>query len=811
MNNVKNSQNSKEETNKYKKPFYLMTLEDNNGECKQIKIYQDSDPFELSYNFCKENNLDFESMKYVKKYIKKIVKKFKEDKNYIMIDEEYYEDENEDENEDEYKKKINYNEGKNNKNKKSTKELICSLVKKNIKLNHSKINRIAPLQIKINEDIQKINNLKKNELFNSSDFEKKFKKKDILRNNNIKKKGYNLGKKNKNIDNKKINTFCYTNDSYENGVPELKNNNSINMIKNTTKFSKNNELSNEAKEENDIIKSSNRKFENEDDSQEDKSSSKKEKKKVKIDLKDSNNKERENKFNCYNFNKMINNINNNNYNYKNHINNNNCININNNNIFNNISPLTYNNEFHFNYINSKNSMEDALNFKSLGKINIISNRTTKRNSNNKFEDSTGFNTKTNSEKHSSTNLYSIEYKKIIDICKRLKTNKKKKKKNIISIDESKSSESNYSKEIQKNLLNDYNSASRNKKIRQISLNKEIIFNKLKELSSFEKKSMKKIHLRNKSLKYINFDNSIKSDNLKYDTEIFNQEEILKSFQYSYKNSINPYINLKKEIKPIVGLTHISKIIKRKNSKKNLENNLPKNAKISNNNLKNKQLIKSSHTSKNKYRGLKNFHLINNPHFKSNFIDFNNFKKNNSGLNYLLNASQTSKYKNYSNFSDRKYINKSFTNNPIIKKDINQQILYNILSDMFIFLLNEKSKFFDTTKSFSKILNIFSPEIKRIYIKMLDYLNKSKDGKLYKIINKNTFMNEMINAYNNILTKKEQNILLKRNKNINIQKEGLNNNLIFRSDNTSPKYFKNSLRTKIFRTKKSKFVNNTISF
>ena len=83
-------------------------------------------------------------------------------------------------------------------------------------------------------------------------------------------------------------------------------------------------------------------------------------------------------------------------------------------------------------------MEDALNFKSLGKINIISNRTTKRNSNNKFEDSTGFNTKTNSEKHSSTNLNSIEYKKIIDICKRLKTNKKKKKKNIISIDESKS-------------------------------------------------------------------------------------------------------------------------------------------------------------------------------------------------------------------------------------------------------------------------------------------------------------------------------------------------------------------------------------
>ena len=89
MNNVKNSQNSKEETNKYKKPFYLMTLEDNNGECKQIKIYQDSDPFELSYNFCKENNLDFESMKYVKKNIKEIIKKFNKDDQYIMVEEEY--------------------------------------------------------------------------------------------------------------------------------------------------------------------------------------------------------------------------------------------------------------------------------------------------------------------------------------------------------------------------------------------------------------------------------------------------------------------------------------------------------------------------------------------------------------------------------------------------------------------------------------------------------------------------------------------------------------------------------------------------
>ena len=136
MNNVKQFQKLKDESNKYKNnmPFYLLTLEViNNGEPKQIKIYPNSDPFELSYNFCKENNLDFESMKYVTKNIKEIVKKFNKDDLYIMVEEKYYEDE--DEFEDEYKKNVNYNEGKNSKNKKSTNELICRLVKKNIKLN----------------------------------------------------------------------------------------------------------------------------------------------------------------------------------------------------------------------------------------------------------------------------------------------------------------------------------------------------------------------------------------------------------------------------------------------------------------------------------------------------------------------------------------------------------------------------------------------------------------------------------------------------------------------------------------------------
>ena len=119
-NGIKNSQKNKDELNTFKNnlPFYLMTLVTNNGERKQIKIYQNSDPFQLSYNFCKDNNLDFESMKCVKKNIKEILQKFNEDDHYIKVDEEYYEDENENEDEEDYKKRINFKEGKKNKNKK---------------------------------------------------------------------------------------------------------------------------------------------------------------------------------------------------------------------------------------------------------------------------------------------------------------------------------------------------------------------------------------------------------------------------------------------------------------------------------------------------------------------------------------------------------------------------------------------------------------------------------------------------------------------------------------------------------------------
>jgi len=70
--------------------------------------------------------------------------------------------------------------------------------------------------------------------------------------------------------------------------------------------------------------------------------------------------------------------------------------------------------------------------------------------------------------------------------------KNKKKKNIVSFDNSKSLENNNSKEKIKTLLNDYkNSISKNKKIEQINLNKTDKFNNFRKLSSSEDSSKKK--------------------------------------------------------------------------------------------------------------------------------------------------------------------------------------------------------------------------------------------------------------------------------------------------------------------------------
>ena len=55
--------------------FYIMTLQAD-GQRHQIKIYENSNASELAFNFCKTYNLDFPTMKYLKKCIKQIIVNF---------------------------------------------------------------------------------------------------------------------------------------------------------------------------------------------------------------------------------------------------------------------------------------------------------------------------------------------------------------------------------------------------------------------------------------------------------------------------------------------------------------------------------------------------------------------------------------------------------------------------------------------------------------------------------------------------------------------------------------------------------------
>ena len=141
-NSMKNSNNNNNEINENNNinleerkdtQFYLITLEDSNGEHQQIRIFKNSDPSEIAFNFCKDNNLDFKSMKYIQKNIEKIIKQFDEpnhklfflDNSYSSIQEleeenlgseNTFKSKNSIINENNYYKDKNYIEKNNNEN-----------------------------------------------------------------------------------------------------------------------------------------------------------------------------------------------------------------------------------------------------------------------------------------------------------------------------------------------------------------------------------------------------------------------------------------------------------------------------------------------------------------------------------------------------------------------------------------------------------------------------------------------------------------------------------------------------------------------
>ena len=84
--NINNSNNKSNESSDFEKeeddqPFFIMTLEFEKGKYKKIKIYPDSDPTELAFNFCKVNNFDFTTMKYINSEIHNLLMKFKNNTN----------------------------------------------------------------------------------------------------------------------------------------------------------------------------------------------------------------------------------------------------------------------------------------------------------------------------------------------------------------------------------------------------------------------------------------------------------------------------------------------------------------------------------------------------------------------------------------------------------------------------------------------------------------------------------------------------------------------------------------------------------
>ena len=171
LNNNNNINEYLDNEKESEQPFFIMTLEFEKGKYKKIKIYPDSDPTELAFNFCKVNNLDFASMKYINSEIETLLMKFKSNSNLEEMTNnsiQEVEEENvitektlnsiEKSKEDLFKKDINE---KKSENKLSSQEYIYSSLE-----SEKKINNI--LNNNNNNKIKLLNS--KDEIFN---FEKK--------------------------------------------------------------------------------------------------------------------------------------------------------------------------------------------------------------------------------------------------------------------------------------------------------------------------------------------------------------------------------------------------------------------------------------------------------------------------------------------------------------------------------------------------------------------------------------------------------------------------------------------------------------
>ena len=56
-----------------KEPIYIMTLELEKGKPEKLKIFLDSDPLQIATDFCKEHNLDYNGLDYLRKRIENLL------------------------------------------------------------------------------------------------------------------------------------------------------------------------------------------------------------------------------------------------------------------------------------------------------------------------------------------------------------------------------------------------------------------------------------------------------------------------------------------------------------------------------------------------------------------------------------------------------------------------------------------------------------------------------------------------------------------------------------------------------------------
>ena len=180
--------------------FYLITLEDSNGEHQQIRIFRNSDAAEIAFNFCKENNLDYKSMKYIKKNIQKIIEGFDEpnhklfflDNSYssiqevdeenlvsenTLIDNEINKEKNGNKNRIKEIKFNNFNNNDNDKDREKKFNFINNIFDDNYNIKPEKDNEINNNQIYLEEnkesEIDEINNNIDNNINNGMKYKNK--------------------------------------------------------------------------------------------------------------------------------------------------------------------------------------------------------------------------------------------------------------------------------------------------------------------------------------------------------------------------------------------------------------------------------------------------------------------------------------------------------------------------------------------------------------------------------------------------------------------------------------------------------------